>query len=147
MKPNIQYYQKLFLGAGNCSPAHHYDLKLSSHRCARQALNNINYITKNENIKYVIITSWGHLITKEKNIHEYKKLFGQLLKLGKKIIFVEDMPTLKKSPRLCQKESLFFRMLFNKEFSFCKGAKIPSDFSEHYFINGYYKKLINFIEN
>ena len=94
-----------------------------------------------------MITSWGHLISKERNIHEHKHLFEQLLKLGKKIIFVEDMPTLKKSPQLCQKDSLFFRKLFNKEFSFCKGAEIPSDFSEHYFFNGYYKKLINYIEN
>ena len=136
----------LSLGAGNCSPS--YIKYLPMDRCQIQSLNNLKTIKSNKNLEYIIITSWGNGIRKiEDALPGHKYIFDEILRAGKKIIYIIDMPTLLLSPDLCKKQSLPIRALFQKKYDFCNSAKLNLDFSKKYFDKGRYTLLIKELKN
>lgn len=123
---NNEFNKVIVIGAGSCQPTLDFEAREG---CNNQLKVAIQLITRNESIKYVILSGYFGIIDAEnsdvskKYIDGIQKTVNELRKHGKKIIFFVDNPSFKETAERCQPRSLFLRELFNPYPDFCKDAK------------------------
>lgn len=119
---NEEFNKVIVIGAGSCQPALDFEARKG---CNSQLKVAIEWIGKNDGIKYVVLSSYYGFIDTEDSetskgyINGIQKTIDELKRYGKQIIFFIDTPALKETAERCQPRSLLMREIFNPYPEFC----------------------------
>lgn len=127
------FNQVILMGAGGCQAAS--GIK-TAQNCQKILEESINFIKSQPQLKYVLIGNYQGFLDdlSVDEIEDYRRGFLKtieaLTKLGKKVIFVIDNPTLKDSAERCVESQLRLRSLIKEIPAFCDKTKM-TDFKDH----------------
>jgi peptidoglycan/LPS O-acetylase OafA/YrhL len=123
---NEEFNKVIVIGAGSCQPALDFEAREG---CNSQLKAAIEWIEKNDGIKYVVLSGYYGFIDNEDSeiskeyISGITKTINELEKYGKQIIYFVDTPALKETAERCQPRSLILREAFNPLPEFCYDIK------------------------